>query len=58
LSERIGAFMSRDDSESEFCKCGRPLPEARSLHIHRCECGRVWLRPDCSEDCSAGWAEY
>jgi hypothetical protein len=35
------------------CACGKRLPAAASLHVYKCECGRVWLRPDCSEVCAA-----
>lgn len=44
-------------SESEQCECGKPLPTNPALHVHRCECGRLWLRPDCSESCEF-WSEY
>lgn len=42
---------------AQICACGKRLPAAVSLHVYKCECGRVWLRPDCSEVCAA-WETY
>jgi hypothetical protein len=39
------------------CECGNPLPFDPTRHVYRCDCGRLWLRPDCSEEC-APWSEY
>jgi len=42
---------------AQVCACGKRLPATVSLHVYKCECGRVWLRPDCSEVC-APWEAY
>lgn len=45
------------ESAVAACGCGARLPVPLSLHVYRCDCGRLWLRPDCSEVC-APWQAY
>jgi len=45
------------NSTPPACVCGKRLPAALSLHVYKCECGRLWVRPDCSEVCTS-WEAY
>jgi hypothetical protein len=48
---------ANDEDDLQHCACGKILPFGQAHHVHRCSCGRIWLRPDCSEIC-APWSEY
>ncbi|HYP27391.1 MAG TPA: hypothetical protein VE262_11800 [Blastocatellia bacterium] len=43
--------------DPQACACGALLPSNSSQHFYKCPCGRVWLKPDCSESCGS-WSEY
>lgn len=39
-----------------YCTCGRKLPLAPPIHLHKCECGKLWIKADCSDEC-LDWQE-
>ena len=44
-----------DLDDPQHCPCGRAIWTAPQAHVYQCPCGRLWLRPDCSEACETRW---